>query len=239
MMSDEATQTNAATPQNATQAAESKYPPVELRTPRASEREEMLNGKLYDASDPELDAMRRKAGDLCTKFNGLSRDDTETRAAVLDELLPHHGENLDVMGPVFFDYGCHTTIGDRVFANFNFTVLDCAPVTIGDDVLFGPNVSLLPPMHPLRWQDRNVRKREDGTAYDYEYGKPIVIGSNCWFGGNVTVLGGVTIGDGCVIGAGAVVTKDIPANSVAVGNPARVIKTISDADASELQEYAQ
>ncbi|MBT1178035.1 sugar O-acetyltransferase [Bifidobacterium callimiconis] len=199
----------------------------------------MLNGKLYDASDPELDAMRRKAGDLCTKFNGLSRDDTETRAAVLDELLPHHGENLDVMGPVFFDYGCHTTIGDRVFANFNFTVLDCAPVTIGDDVLFGPNVSLLPPMHPLRWQDRNVRKREDGTAYDYEYGKPIVIGSNCWFGGNVTVLGGVTIGDGCVIGAGAVVTKDIPANSVAVGNPARVIKTISDADASELQEYAQ
>ncbi|WP_408606625.1 sugar O-acetyltransferase [Bifidobacterium vansinderenii] len=238
-MSDEATQTNAATPQNAAQTTESKYPPVELRTPRASEREEMLNGKLYDASDPELDAMRRRAGDLCTRFNGLSRDDTETRAAVLDELLPHHGENLDVMGPVFFDYGCHTTLGDRVFANFNFTVLDCAPVTIGDDVLFGPNVSLLPPMHPLRWQDRNVRKRADGTAYDYEYGEPIVIGSNCWFGGNVTVLGGVTIGDGCVIGAGAVVTKDIPANSVAVGNPARVIKTISDADASELQEYAQ
>nr|WP_223848175.1 sugar O-acetyltransferase [Bifidobacterium tissieri] len=242
-MSDEATQTNTNVqpePQTAPSAQPaSKYPPVELRTPRASEREEMLNGKLYDASDPELDALRRKAGDLCTKFNGLSRDDTETRAAVLDELLPGHGENLDVMGPVFFDYGCHTTIGDRVFANFNFTVLDCAPVTIGNDVLFGPNVSLLPPMHPLRWQDRNVRTREDGTAYDYEYGRPIVIGSNCWFGGNVTVLGGVTIGDGCVIGAGAVVTKDIPANSVAVGNPARVIKTISDADAAELQEYAQ
>ncbi|RSX52063.1 sugar O-acetyltransferase [Bifidobacterium callimiconis] len=234
-MSDEATQTNTQNTPN----AQSKYPPVELRTPRASEREEMLSGKLYDVSDPELDAMRRKAGDLCTKFNGLSRDDTETRAAVLNELLPNHGENLDVMGPVFFDYGCHTTIGKRVFANFNFTVLDCVPVTIGDDVLFGPNVSLLPPMHPLRWQDRNVRTREDGTAYDYEYGKPIVIGSNCWFGGNVTVLGGVTIGDGCVIGAGAVVTKDIPANSVAVGNPARVIKTISDADAAELQDYAQ
>lgn len=238
-MSDEATQTNTnVQPEPSAQTA-SKYPPVELRTPRASEREEMLNGKLYDASDPELDALRRKAGDLCTRFNGLSRDDTETRAAVLDELLPGHGDNLDVMGPVFFDYGCHTTIGDRVFANFNFTVLDCAPVTIGNDVLFGPNVSLLPPMHPLRWQDRNVRTREDGTAYDYEYGRPIVIGSNCWFGGNVTVLGGVTIGDGCVIGAGAVVTKDIPANSVAVGNPARVIKTISDADAAELQEYAQ
>ena len=87
---------------------------------------------------------------------------------MLDELLPHHGEDLDVLGPVFFDYGVHTTMGDRVFANFNFTVLDCAPVTIGDDVLFGPNVSLLPPMHPLRWQDRNVRKAADGSTYDYD-----------------------------------------------------------------------
>ncbi|PJM73603.1 acetyltransferase [Bifidobacterium primatium] len=199
----------------------------------------MLSGKLYDASDAELVELRKKAGDLCTRFNSLSRNDEKTRAEVLDELLPGHGEGLDVMGPVFFDYGIHTTIGKRVFANFNFTVLDCAPVTIGDDVLFGPNVSLLPPMHPLRWQDRNVRQREDGTFYDYEYGRPIVIGSNCWFGGNVTVLGGVTIGDGCVIGAGAVVTKDIPANSVAVGNPARVIKTITDKDASVYQDYAQ
>lgn len=216
-----------------------RIPPIELRTPRRSEREEMLAGRLYDASDAELDELRRKAGDLCTRFNTTSRHDDATRRAILDELLPGHGENLDVMGPVFFDYGCHTTIGDRVFANFNFTVLDCAPVTIGDDVLFGPNVSLLPPMHPLRWQDRNVRNRADGTAYDYEYGEPITIGSNCWFGGNVTVLGGVTIGDGCVIGAGAVVTKDIPANSVAVGNPAHVIKTITDRDASIYQEYAQ
>lgn len=220
-------------------SAASAVPPVELRMPRRSELEEMLDGKLYDASDSELDAMRRKAGDLCTHFNATSRHDDATRATILDELLPDHGENLDVMGPVFFDYGCHTRIGDRVFANFNFTVLDCAPVIIGDDVLFGPNVSLLPPMHPLRWQDRNVRTREDGTAYDYEYGEPITIGSNCWFGGNVTVLGGVTIGDGCVIGAGAVVTKDIPANSVAVGNPARVIKTITDKDASVYQDYAK
>ena len=143
------------------------------------------------------------------------------------------------MGPVFFDYGCHTTIGERVFMNFNFTCLDCAPVAIGDDVLFGPNVSLLPPMHPIRWQDRNVRQAEDGSYYDYEYGRPITIGSNCWFGGNVTVLGGVTIGDGCGIGAGAVGTKDIPANCVAVGNPAHVIRQITDADAAALQDYAQ
>lgn len=214
-------------------------PPVELRTPRLSEHEEMLAGKLYDPFDPELVALRDVSADLCARFNALPRSAQEERMAVLDELLPGHGRALDVMGPVFFDYGCHTSIGDRVFMNFNFTCLDCASVTIGDDVLFGPNVSLLPPMHPLRWQDRNVRERADGSTYDYEYGLPIVIGSNCWFGGSVTVLGGVTIGDGCVIGAGAVVTKDIPANSVAVGNPARVIKTITDADASALQEYAQ
>ncbi|KAB8291021.1 sugar O-acetyltransferase [Bifidobacterium avesanii] len=214
-------------------------PPVELRFPRKSEREEMLAGKLYDVSDPELVTLRERAGDLCARFNALSRTDHAGRMAVLDELLPGHGEDLDVMGPVFFDYGCHTTIGDRVFANFNFTVLDCAPVTIGDDVLFGPNVSLLPPMHPLRWQDRNVRRRADGSAYDYEYGRPIVIGSNCWFGGNVTVLGGVTIGEGCVIGAGAVVTHDIPPHTVAVGNPAHVLRGITDADASALQEYAR
>ncbi|MCH9275796.1 sugar O-acetyltransferase [Bifidobacterium amazonense] len=219
--------------------ASSPIPPVELRRPRASEREEMLAGNLYNPEDPQLVALREKAGDLCTRFNSLPRGDHATRAAVLDELLPNHGENLAVMGPVFFDYGCHTTIGDRVFMNFNFTCLDCAPVTIGDDVLFGPNVSLLPPMHPIRWQDRNVRRGADGSFYDYEYGKPIVIGSNCWFGGNVTVIGGVTIGDGCVIGAGSVVVKDIPANSVAVGNPARVVRTISDADASVYQEYAR
>ncbi|MBM6699438.1 sugar O-acetyltransferase [Bifidobacterium pullorum subsp. saeculare] len=219
--------------------AAAAVPPVEPRQPRRSEREEMLDGKLYDASDPQLAALRDKAADLCSRFNALPRGATAERAAVLDELLPSHGKALDVLGPVFFDYGCHTTIGDRVFANFNFTVLDCAPVTIGDDVLFGPNVSLLPPMHPLRWQDRNVREREDGSTYDYEYGKPIVIGSNCWFGGNVTVLGGVTIGEGCVIGAGAVVTRDIPPNSVAVGNPARVIRTITDADASVYQDYAR
>ncbi|WP_239512495.1 sugar O-acetyltransferase [Bifidobacterium aerophilum] len=217
----------------------SAIPPVEPRTPRASEREEMLAGKLYNPADPELCALREKAGDLCTKFNGLPRGDYATRAAVLDELIPGHGENFDVMGPIFFDYGCHTTVGDRVFMNFNFSCLDCAPVTIGDDVLFGPNVSLLPPMHPMRWQDRNVRRAADGSFYDYEYGLPITIGSNCWFGGGVTVVGGVTIGDGCVIGAGAVVTHDIPANSVAVGVPARVIRTITDADAAVYQEYAR
>ncbi|RBP97325.1 acetyltransferase [Bifidobacterium aemilianum] len=198
----------------------------------------MLAGKLYDASDPELDGLRNRAGDLCTRFNNLPRGDQQEREQVLDELVPRRGPEVSIMGPIFFDYGIHTSIGARTFINFNFTALDCVPISIGDDVLMGPNVSLLPPMHPLRWQDRNSRHRPDGSLYDYEYAKPISIGSNCWLGGNVTVIGGVTIGEGCVIGAGAVVTRDIPAHTVAVGNPARVIREITDQDAACFQKYA-
>ena len=112
-------------------------PPVELRMPRRSEHEEMLDGKLYRSGDPELNALLERSADLCNKFNALPRGATAERNAILDELLPGHGEHLDVMGPVFFDYGCHTTIGERVFMNFNFTCLDCVPVTIGDDVIIG------------------------------------------------------------------------------------------------------
>lgn len=214
--------------------------PVELRTPRASEREEMLAGRLYNPADPELTALRERAGDLCLTFNQLPHNQASERARILDQLFPEHGEAIEILGPLQCDYGVHTTIGNRVFINYNFTVLDCAPVHIGDDVLIGPNVSLLPPMHPLRWQDRNLRQTATGDYYDYEYGLPITIESNCWIGGNVTILGNVTIGEGSVIGAGAVVTKDIPAHSIAVGNPAHVLRQIDDTDdAASLQSYAQ
>ena len=101
---------------------------------------------------------------------------------------------------------------------------------IGDDVFMRPNVSILTPLHPLRWQERNTYQREDGVRTDREYGSPIVIGNNCWIAGNVTICGGVTIGEGCVIGAGSVVTRDIPANSLAAGNPCRVIRAITEED---------
>ncbi|OZG50689.1 sugar O-acetyltransferase [Bombiscardovia coagulans] len=199
-----------------------------------SERERMLAGEFYNAASPELGSLRDKAHELCRQYNSLPETSREERAAIMKQLVPHMGAYSEILGPVYFDYGIFTTIGNRVFANFNFTVLDVCPVTIGDDVMMGPNVSIMTPLHPLRWQDRNLRKAADGSLFDYEYGAPITIGSNCWLAANVTVTGGVTIGEGSVIGAGSVVTHDIPPHSLAVGTPCKVVREITDSDAVDL-----
>ena len=198
---------------------------------KMTEKEKMISGKIYDPSDKELTQLRQNAHRLCTEYNVLPETD-EKRGEVLKS-LGINGSAFYLQGPVQFDYGCFTTIGVNSYANFNFTCVDCCPVTIGDNVFMGPNVSLLTPMHPLRWQDRNQYANPDGTMTDKEYAKPITIGNNCWIAGNVTVCGGVTIGDGCVIGAGSVVTRDIPTNSLAVGVPCRVIRGITEADSLE------
>lgn len=200
------------------------------------EKEKMLAGKIYDPSDEYLSLQRAKAHKLCKKYNDTLEEEAETRTALLDELLPNRGNGAFLQGPVYFDYGIFTSVGANFYANFNLTVLDCCKVTIGDDVLVGPNVSILTPVHPLRYQDRNIRAKEDGTAFDYEYAKPITIGSNCWIAGNVTILGGVHIGNGCVIGAGSVVARDIPDNSLAVGNPCRIVREIDEKDALALKK---
>lgn len=197
-----------------------------------TEKEKMMSGKIYDPSDSELAKLRTKAHSLCLEYNKLAETDKK-RTEILDELLPHKGENVYIQGPIQFDYGCFTSIGKNSFANFNFTCVDCCPVNIGENVFFGPNVSLLTPIHPLRWQDRNQYLKPDGSPTDKEYAKPITIGSNCWIAGNVTVCGGVSIGEGCVIGAGSVVTRDIPPNSLAVGVPCRVVREITEADSLE------
>lgn len=195
-----------------------------------TEREKMIAGKVYDASGDGLPELRAKAHGLCTEYNTTLETEVSKRSEILSRLLPNAADGLFLQGPFYCDYGENIKIGKNFFANFNFTALDVCPIEIGDDVFVGPNVALLPPVHPFRWQQRNARVKADGTVFDYEYGKPIKIGNNCWLAGNVTVIGGVTIGDGCVIGAGSVVTRDIPANSLAVGNPCRVLRKITDAD---------
>ena len=195
-----------------------------------TEKEKMLAGKIYDTSDEELAAMRLKAHKLSARYNCVFEDEEDIRNKILSELIPNIGKGTYMQGPIQFDYGAFTTFGENCYANFNFTVLDICPVTIGDNVFFGPNCMLATPVHPFRYQERNIKYKEDGTAYDDEYAKPITIGSNCWLASNVVVIGGVTIGEGCVIGAGSVVTRDIPANSLAAGNPCRVIREITEKD---------
>jgi len=194
-----------------------------------SEKEKMLAGKIYDPTDKELTILRTKAHRLSQHYNTLFEDD-DLRNTIIDELIPSKGEGLYLQGPIYFDYGIFTSFGKNCYANFNFTVLDVCPVNIGGNVFFGPNCSLMTPLHPLRWQERNIKFKDDKTAYDDEYAKPINIGDNCWISANVVITGGVTIGEGCVIGAGSVVTKDIPANSLAAGNPCKVIREINEKD---------
>lgn len=195
----------------------------------------MLAGKLYDPSDEELAALRLKAHKLSRRYSNTDEDEIELRSDILSQLTPDAQPGLFLQGPVYFDYGVFTHFGRNCYANFNFTVLDCCPVTIGDDVFFGPNCSLLTPMHALLSEERNARMKPDGSLYDLEYAKPIVIGNNCWLAGGVTVCGGVTIGDGCVIGASSIVTRNIPAGHLAVGNPCRIIRKITPADSVKLK----
>lgn len=194
-----------------------------------TEKEKMLVGKIYDPTDETILELRIKAHKLSTQYNSLFEDD-EKRQTILNELIPEQGENLFLQGPIYFDYGVFTSFGKNCYANFNLTVLDTCPVHIGDNVFFGPNCTIATPLHLLRYQERNIKYKENGMPYDDEYGKPITIHSNCWIASNVVITGGVTIGEGCVIGAGSVVTHDIPPHSLAVGNPCRVIRTISEKD---------
>ena len=198
-----------------------------------TEREKMLAGQLYDPTDPELASLLLKARRLARRYNQIDEDETALREAALRALLPNSPNLPNLQAPVYFDYGCNTFFGRFCSANFNFVCLDVCPVHIGDNVMIGPNVTLATPMHPLLPEERNVRQREDGSFYNLEYAKPIAIGNDCWLASNVVVCGGVTIGEGCVIGAGSVVTRDIPPHSLAVGNPCRVIRQLTDSDRME------
>ncbi|MBQ9714371.1 MAG: sugar O-acetyltransferase [Clostridia bacterium] len=201
-----------------------------------TEFEKMRAGKLYDPSEKDLAKARCKAHKLSKDYNDTYEDEEDKRAAIIKELCPNLGKGSYLQGPLQFDYGVNFYTGENCYTNFNFTVLDCAPVTLGNDVFIGPNCQLVTPVHPLLIAERKMYFKEDGTPYDKEYAKPIVIKDGVWLASGVTVCGGVTIGENSVIGAGSVVTRDIPANVFAAGNPCRVIRKITDADSVYLKK---
>lgn len=180
-------------------------------------RERMEAGDPYIADDPDLEEAEYVARDLMVALNGLGAREKKLRRHLLEQLLGGLGERSVVRPPLYVDYGRNLTIGSGCFVNFGLTALDVAAITIGDDVQIGPHVQLLTPTHPV----------EPGPRRDkWESALPITIGDNVWLGGGVVVCPGVTIGADTVVGAGSVVTKDLPAGVVAVGNPARVIRTL-------------
>ena len=177
----------------------------------------MLAGELYVADDPEIAAASLRARQLQDRFNRSAAGDAAGRWAILRELLGELGPGTEIRPPFYCDYGSQIRVGARVFANFGLVALDVAAITIGDDVQIGPNVQLLTPTHPL---DAGLRRAK------WEAAEPIAVGRNAWLGGGAVVLPGVTIGENAVVGAGAVVTRDVAADVVVAGNPARVIRTL-------------
>lgn len=183
-----------------------------------TEKEKMLSGLTYSAVDRELLEELNAVKEIIHDYNSLRPSENRKRLEILKGLLGHiEDDEVIINQPFYCDYGKQISVGRRFFANFNLTILDEAPVTIGDDCFIGPNVSIYTACHSTDPTERNTRE---------EWAEPVTIGNNVWIGGSVTILPGVTIGDNVTIGAGSVVTKDIPSDTVAVGNPCKVIKHI-------------
>lgn len=187
-----------------------------------TEKEKMKLGLWYDANfDKELVEERLVAEDLCFELNNIRPKETEKRNAILQELIPDLGENCTILSPFITDYGCYSHIGHDTFINHNAYLMDGGGITIGHHCFIGPNCGMYTAIHPTLAKERNK---------GLEKALPIVIGDNCWIGADVTILPGVTIGSNSIIGAKSVVTKDIPDNVIAVGNPCRVLRPITEDD---------
>jgi maltose O-acetyltransferase len=182
-----------------------------------TEKEKMLAGELYNALDPQLATESIRAKLLCQQLNNTPADQPAERAQLLQELLPNVGTELGLNSPFYCDYGSNIMLGDKVFFNFNCTILDVTYVTIGSRTMFGPGVQIYTATHPIDYRER---------AAGLEAAAPVTIGDDVWVGGATVICPGVTIGNRSVIGAGSVVTRDIPADVVAVGNPCRVIRQL-------------
>lgn len=181
-----------------------------------TEKEKMLNGELYDSSDKQLVYELVKAKKLCNQYNNLDIEDTEKRKEIIKQLFSKTGNEFMIMPNFYCDYGFNIEIGENFYSNHNLVILDANKVTFGNNVQIGPNCGFYTSGHPI---DKETRRK-------VEFAKPITIGNDVWIGGNVCIMPGVTIGDNAVIGAGSVVTRDIPSNVVAVGNPCKVMKEI-------------
>lgn len=180
-----------------------------------TERDKMIAGELYNPADEELVKMRIKTHNLAHTYNLLETE--QERSEMIKEIFGITGEKLHVEPGLRVDYGENITVGNNFYANFDAVMLDVCPITIGKNAMLGPRVSLVTPEHPLHPKERNS---------GIEFGRPIMIGDNCWVGSDATIIGGVTLGHNVVVGAGSVVTKSFGDNVVIAGNPARVIKTI-------------
>lgn len=195
-----------------------------------NEFEKMKNGLLYNPIHNDLVKPHYKGLNGSLKFNMIPFNKTKKRQKLLNKLIPSSiGKNFNVFNPFYFEYGVNIEIGMNCFCNFNCVFLDVNKIKIGDNVMFGANVTLATPVHPLVASERIVMNYPDGY-HDLEYSKPITIEDNCWISSNVTICGGVTIGKNSVVAAGAVVTKNMPSNSIIAGIPAKVIREISDED---------
>lgn len=197
------------------------------RAPK-TERERMAAGLWYDANfDEELRALREAAKDLAAEFSATPLAQAEHRNDILHRLIGSIGsigDSCEILPPLYVDYGTNISIGGGTFINHGAYLMDCAPIAIGGNCFIGPCFGAYTAQHPLVAEQRNT---------GLERALPITIGDSCWLGASVIIMGGVTIGEGCVIGAGSLVTHDIPAGSIAIGSPARVVRAITDDDRVE------
>jgi len=184
-----------------------------------NEKEKMLSGELYNPLDKSLENQRTECKLLCQEYNNLKYDNYEKRAEIIRKILGKTKEKFFIEQPFMCDYGCNIEIGENFYSNHNLIILDPAKVIFGDNVFIGPNCGFYTAEHPVDYQTRNK---------GLEFAKPVVVGNNVWIGGGVTVTSGVTIGDNVVIAAGAVVTKDVPANCIIGGVPAKLIRELNN-----------
>ena len=189
-------------------------------------------GLLFDAHSPELIAVKHRTHNLCQDYNA-TREDDPRRQEIIREILGKIGEGSYFQGPIQFNYGRNTRVGKHCYFNFNLTVLDDGPITIGDHVMIAPNVSLMASSHPLLYKEREAMAYPDGHVGMSEYAPGITIGDHVWIATGTIVCGGVTVGDGAVIGAGSAVTRDIPAGYLAMGNPCKPIRPIGEGDSRQ------